>query len=131
MSAISVEKGTTSVPLYHYKKYKDDYDKRAKTNASRVSVKNILKYVKKIIRAFTAVNNKLQQLTEYEYDLSDSQEEDKAPHFHIPGKSGFQFSQLNEEFETRITDIFNQSVVRTVGINTKIDLREVIILDRQ
>ena len=66
------KKGTTIVSLYHYKKYKDDYDKRAKTNASRVSINNILKYVKKIIRAFTAVNNKLQQLTEYDSDLSDS-----------------------------------------------------------
>ena len=51
-------------------------------------------------RAFTMVNNQLQQLKEDESDMTYSEKEDEASHFHIDdcnvGKSGFQFSQLKE-----------------------------------
>ena len=79
--------------------------------------------------SFTTVNTKLQQLKEDDSDLSDSEEEDESSHFHIYDNSGFQLSQLNEEFEPHISNIFNHSSAHNVGINTKIDLHEVIILD--
>ena len=40
------------------------------------------------------------------------------------GKSDFQFSQLDEEFEPRIAIIFSQTDSRNFGIKTKLDLRE-------
>ena len=52
-------------------------------------------------------------------------------HFQITGKSGLQLSQLNEEFEPHIAKLFNQSADRNSVINTKLDLRDVIILDSQ
>ena len=87
-------------PLYHSKKYKDNNEKSTKTNSRRAIVKNIVKDVKKMKRAFTMVNNQLQQLKEDESDMTYSEKEDEASHFHIDdcnvGKSGFQFSQLKE-----------------------------------
>ena len=69
-----------------------------KTNAIRASVKNIAKDVKKTTKTFTTVNTQLQQLKEADSDMSDSQEEDEASHFHTAdhnvSKSGFQFAQL-------------------------------------
>ena len=44
------------------------------------------------------------------------------------GKSYFQFAQLDEEFEPRIAIIFNHTSGRNVGIKTKLDLRDVILL---
>ena len=59
--------------------------------------------------SFTTVNTKLQQLKEDDSDLSDSEEEDESSHFHIYDNSGFQLSQLNEEFEPHISNLFNHS----------------------
>ena len=67
-------------PEYHcttVEKYKDEDDKSTKTNVSRASVKKLLKYMNKIIRAFTMVNTQLQQLKEDFSDLSESEEEDE------------------------------------------------------
>ena len=47
------------------------------------------------------------------------------------GKSGLQLSQFNDKFEPGNANVFNQSAVRNVGIKTKLNLREVIILDSQ
>ena len=47
------------------------------------------------------------------------------------GKSDFQFAQLDKEFEPRITSLFNQNDGRNVGIKTKLNLKGVILLDRQ
>ena len=46
-------------------------------------------------------------------------------------KSDFQFAQLDKEFEPRIAIIFNQTSGCNVGIQTKIDSMEVILLDNQ
>ena len=47
------------------------------------------------------------------------------------GKGDFQFTQLDEEFETCISSIFNQTDGRNLGIKTNLDLREVILLYSQ
>ena len=46
-------------------------------------------------------------------------------------KNDFQFAQLEEELEPLIAIIFNRNTGHNVGIQTKIGLREVILLDRQ
>ena len=47
------------------------------------------------------------------------------------GKSYFQFTQLDEEFEPRIASVFNQTVGLNISIKPKLNLREVILLDIQ
>ena len=47
------------------------------------------------------------------------------------GKSDFQFVQLDEEFEPLITSLSNQTYGHNVGIKTKLNLREVILMDSQ
>ena len=116
-------------PVSCGKNYEDDNDNITETNAIRASVKNLTKDVKKTTIAFTSLNTQLQQLKEDNSDLYDSGEEDKASHFKISENSGFQLSQLNEEFEPQIVNFFNHSDGRNVGINTKLDLLEVILLD--
>ena len=47
------------------------------------------------------------------------------------GKSDFQFAQLDEKFEPHIASLFNHTSGRNIGIKTKLDLREVILLCSQ
>ena len=86
-------------------------------------------------KAFTMVKKKLQRLREDYSDLYDSDGEYEASHFQISdinfGKSNFQFSQLDKNFKNRIASVFNNTYVHNTGIQTKIDLREVILLDIQ
>ena len=73
-------------------------------------------------KAFT----QLQQLQYSDSDLYDDDEEEKNSHFQISDR-GFQFTQLNREFEPHIAKFFNQ----TPDFNNKMDLREIILLDSQ
>ena len=59
-------------PCTNTKNYKDSSDKITGNTSNRASVKNLAKDVKKISRAFTPVNNQLQNLKEADPDLSDS-----------------------------------------------------------
>ena len=47
------------------------------------------------------------------------------------GKSEFQFAQLDEKLEPRIASLFNQTAGCNVGIKSKLDWREVILMDIQ
>ena len=86
------------------------------------SVTNLTKYFKKIKKAFT----RLQQLQDSDSDLSDDDEEEQNSHFQIADR-GFQFTQLNREFEPHISKLFNQAP----DFNNKMNLREIILLDSQ
>ena len=55
-------------------------------------------------KAFT----QLQQLQESDSDISDDDEEENNSHFQIADR-GFQFTQLNREFEPHIAKLFNQA----------------------
>ena len=67
--------------------------------------------------------------------LSDSKDENEASHFKMVTinsfKSDFQFEHLDKKFEPRIASLFNQTAGCNVSIKTKLDLREVILLDIQ
>ena len=49
----------------------------------------------------------------------------------IVGKSDFQFTHLEEELEPCIANIFKHNKSHNVVIKTKLDLREVILVDIQ
>ena len=51
-------------------------------------------------------STQLQQLQDSDSDLSDDNDEGKNPHFQISDR-GFQFKQLNREFEPHIAKLFN------------------------
>ena len=84
---------------------------------------------------FTTVNAQLQNMKESDSKLSNSKDEDEASHFQMVKinyvKSDFQFEQLDETFEPRIASLFKQTAGCNVSIKTKLDLREVILLDIQ
>ena len=64
-----------------------------------------------------------------------SEDEDEASHFQMVKinyvKSDFQFEHLDKKFEPRIASLFNQTAGCNISIKTKLDLREVILLDSQ
>ena len=68
----------------------------------------------------------IQQLQESDSDLSDDDDEEENSHFQI-ADMGIQFTQLNQEFKPHIAKLFNQAP----DFNSKLDLREIIILDSQ
>ena len=74
-------------------------------------------------------------LNEADFDLSDSEYEDLTSHFQMAdinfSKSDFQFEQLDEKFEPRIAIISTQTYGRNIGVKTKPNLREVILMDIQ
>ena len=98
-------------------------------------MKNLEKNSINIYKAFTTVITQNQRLKEANSELSDSEDKDEASNFQISdinfGKSNFQFPQLDKEFEPPIASIFNQNVGRNTGIQTKINLRKVLLLNRQ
>jgi hypothetical protein len=98
---------------------KADKDDDAASTAS--SVNKLKKEIKKMSKAFTTVNAKLEQLKESESDLSGSEVEEESSHFQ------FQFTQMNSEFEPRISNLFKQ----THGTKINLDLKEIILLDSQ
>ena len=125
-------------PKYHCTKTKKDKyndDKSTRSTISRASVKKLSKDVNNMSRAFNPVNTQLQN---FKYDDSDqpySEDDDEALNFQMAKinyvKSDFKFEQLDEEFETRIVSLFNQTSGRNVGIKPKLNLREVILLGSQ
>ena len=68
----------------------------------------------------------LQQLQESDSNLYDDEDEEENSHFQITDR-GFQFTQLNLEFEPHIAKLFNQMQY----LNNKLDLRDIIILESQ
>jgi hypothetical protein len=75
-------------------------------------------------KAFTTVNAKLEQLKESESNLSGSDGEE-ASHFQYD--DAFLFTQLESEFEPRISILFKQAH----GAKIALDLRQVMLLDSQ
>jgi hypothetical protein len=96
----------------------DDDDDAASTASSINKLKNDFK---KMTKAFTTVNAKLEQLKESELDLSGSDAEEEDSHFQ------FQFAQLEPEFEPRIMNWFKQAH----GDKIALDLKRDILLDSQ
>ena len=86
-------------------------------------------------RVFTTFNTQLKNLKECDSDLSDSENEDEASNFQMVkinfDKSDFQFAQLDEKFETFIGSLFNYTSGHNISIKTKLNLREVILMDSQ
>ena len=77
-------------------------------------------------KAFTTVNTKLQQLKEEASDISDS-ESDKEEDSHFQFDAALQFTQVEDEFEPRIANLFKQAQASKVKLN----LKEVTLLDSQ
>ena len=73
-------------------------------------------------KAFT----QLQTTIEADSDLSNSDTEEEDSHFQFEA-NGFQFTQVERDFEPRIAQLFKQ----THGTKIKLDLKEVILLDSQ
>jgi uncharacterized protein YodC (DUF2158 family) len=99
---------------------KDDAEDDNKSQAK--SVKKLTKEMKSIKKAFT----QLQKTKEEDSDISDSDESEQASHFQF-ADGGFQFTQVENEFEPQIAKLFKQ----THGTKIKLDLREIILLDSQ
>ena len=55
--------------MQKYNNDKDNYDKSMKTTSSRERLNKLVKYTKKILRAFTTVNSQLQILKDTDSDL--------------------------------------------------------------
>jgi hypothetical protein len=80
---------------------KDDDDT---SRASQASVKKLSKDIKSIKKAFT----QLQQMKEEDSDMSDSDTSEENSHFQF-ASNGFQFAQIEREFEPRIAKLFKQT----------------------
>ena len=68
----------------------------------------------------------LQQIQESGSDLSYDENEEENLHFQIADR-GFQFTQLNQEFEPHIAKVFNPAP----DFSNKLDLREITPLESQ
>jgi hypothetical protein len=108
-------------PASHCKADKADKKEDDDDASTASSVNKLKKDFKKMSKAFTTVNAKLEQLKEHESDLSGSDAEEEDSHFQ------FQFAQLESEFEPRISNLFKQ----THGNGIALDLKEIILLDSQ
>ena len=71
-------------------------------------------------KAFTTVNAKLDQLKESESDLSGSDGEEAS---HFQHGDALVFTQLESEFEPRISTLFNQAHKAKI----ELDLRQIIL----
>jgi uncharacterized protein YodC (DUF2158 family) len=78
--------------------------------------------MKSMKKAFT----QLQKMKEDDSDISDSDALEEASQFQF-ADGGFQFTQVENEFEPQIAKLFKQ----THGTKIKLDLREIILLDSQ
>ena len=110
---------------------KKDNEDDAKTTVSAASAKQVKKLTKEIKgmkKAFTTVSTELQQIKENQEasDISDSDSNEESSHFQF-GNQGFQFAQLDDQFEPRIRNLFKQAEPTKIQLN----LREVILLDSQ
>jgi hypothetical protein len=88
-------------------------------------------------KAFT----QLQEMKEADSDISDSEASEGDSHFQFE-VGGFQFAQVETEFEPQIAKLFKQAwtprkvrkdskLVKAADTRIKLDLREVILLDSQ
>ena len=68
----------------------------------------------------------IQQIQESDSNLYDDDDDKENSHFQI-SERGFQFTQLNREFEPHIAKLFNQAP----DFNNKLYLRDIILLDIQ
>ena len=99
----------------------NDDDKSQASQAK--SVKKLTKEMKNMKKAFT----QLQQLKEADSDISESEASAEDSHFQFENDDGFQFTQVENEFEPHIAKLFKQAH----GTKIKLDLRKVILLDSQ
>jgi predicted nucleic acid-binding Zn-ribbon protein len=112
----------------HCPKKDDNDDDDAKSSASMASsIKKLMKEMKSINKKFSLINAQLQQIQENESDMLDSKEEEEASHFQI-GNNGLLFTQMEQDFEPRITKLFKQA---HISKSVKLDLKKVILLDSQ
>jgi hypothetical protein len=102
---------------------KTDDDDNAASTAHSVS--KLKKDFKKMSKALTTVSAKLDQLKESESDLSGSTAGEEASHFQH--NEALQFTQLESEFEPRISNLFKQ----THGKKIALDLKQIVLLDSQ
>jgi hypothetical protein len=87
------------------------------------SINKLNNGLKSINKAFTTVNTQLAQLKEADFEISESEGEE-ASHFQV--YQALQFAQIDKKFEPIMAKLFKQT-----GSSIKLDLREVILLDRQ
>ena len=99
----------------------NDDDKSQASQAK--SVKKLTKEMKSMKKAFT----QLQQMKEDDSDISGSEESAEDSHFQFDHNDGFQFAQVENEFEPHVAKLFKQAH----GTKIKLDLRQVILLDSQ
>ena len=109
-------------PATHCKKKKKEIGKEDDDSSHAKSVKKLTKDMKSMKKAFT----QLSKMKEAESDISDSETSEEASHFQFE-VGGFQFAQVDNEFEPQIAKLFKQ----THGPKIKLDLRKVILLDSQ
>jgi uncharacterized protein YodC (DUF2158 family) len=118
----------------------DDANGDAKSQMSQASS------MKKLERALTKSIKKsftqLQKTNESDSDISASDELQEESHFQFE-VGGFQFAQVENEFEPQIAKLFKQvwrntknvrndvNLAQALGTKTQLDLREVILLDSQ
>ena len=108
-------------PAMHCPKGNDDDDTKSYSSQAK-SVKKLQKEVKNTKKAFAQLKE-----TKKETDFSDSNESEGESHFQFHEHNGFQFAQVETEFEPKITALFKQRH----GPKLKLDLRQVILLDSQ
>jgi hypothetical protein len=101
----------------------DKYNRSLASTTS--SVDKLKKDLRSTNKAFTTVNTQLVLLNEADSDIYDSEGDEEASHFQMD--EALQFAQVDKGFEPIIAKLFKQNH----GSNIKLDLREVILLDRQ
>ena len=118
--------GEKGHPASHCPKKTTTEDDEKSLASTQSSVKKLTKELKSMKKAFSQVNTQLAQLQEEASDLSsDSDTHEESSHFQFV--EGFQFAQLDHQFEPRIRNLFKQAEPKKI----KLDLREVILLDSQ
>ena len=96
------------------------------------SVEKLEQDVNTIKKNFHSINTQLAQLKEINSDILDSDTEEDSHFQHAESnvsRHSFQFAQLDDEFEPRISQLFKQSSDRIDS--TQLYLREIILLDSQ
>jgi hypothetical protein len=118
---------------------KEDDDGDAKSQTSQAS--SMKKLERALTKSIKKSSTQLQKMNESDSDISDSDESQGESHFQFD-ENGFQFTQVEHEFEPQIAKLFKQAwttrkarndskLAQAAGTQTKLDLREVILLDSQ
>jgi hypothetical protein len=98
-------------PSSHCPKADDDKDDKSSSSKAR-SVKKLAKEFKSMKKAFT----QLQEMKEADSDISDSEASEGDSHFQFE-VGGFQFAQVEKEFEPPIAKLFKQTHGRLAKSN--------------